>query len=141
MLMPLFFFLAFALLQIGHLGVAIALVHYGASSAARAAVHANSFTESDAPSRFKKLLGLGLKSGTIEGRVENNVAPNITVTACAELRAYPFVGAVLKKTSMGKTSEGCSEGGIGPVSLKGNGPFHFVIRAQAVARMNYGGRS
>jgi hypothetical protein len=145
--MPLFLTLAFAIIQIGHLGAAIALVNYGASSVVKQAVQQNHFDRSQAQSRLEDLLTMGLKSATVERRNEegafDDVAPDLSLVACAELPAYPFVGEFLKATKLGSGSAGgCLDetSFVGPVKLKGPAPYRFVIRGEAKARMNYGAR-
>jgi hypothetical protein len=134
--------MAFGLLQIGHLGIAMALVNYGASSAARKAVEQNDPTGANAAQQFSSLIAgtVGLKSPSVRCSSDGATpAPNITVTACAELPAYPFVGPFLDQALKTRVSDGsCAAGAraFGPVALKGP-PYMFIIEGKAIARMNY----
>src|ERR1700682_6265470 len=97
-LMPVFLLLAFAILQACHLGIAVAVVSYGASAVARQAVQQNdSNLLSGAQQRFDSLMVAGLKPLPLKGGVQKDesITSNISVTACAELPAYPFVGQFL----------------------------------------------
>lgn len=145
-LLPLFLLLIFAIVQTCHLGIALAIVNYGASAVARQAVQQNSNFASSGQARFNKLMMAGMKPLQLHGvaaREENSsqtsVTSNMEVTACAELPAYPFVGQLLDK-ALSSPAESDPCGGtksLGPVSLKGPAPFHFIVHGQARARMNY----
>jgi Flp pilus assembly protein TadG len=140
LLMPVYLLLLFLAIQIGHLGIAIAIVNYAASSIARQAVTANTFDQGTADQRFKGLLSAGVKPDHVTGADDNTpLTPNITVTACASLPAYPFVGVLLDKALKAQSDNTCANGGkaFGPVALKGPAPFSFVIEGKAIARMNY----
>ncbi len=139
LMMPLFLLLVFFLLQIGHLGIAIAIVHYSASSAAKQAVEQNS--DANLQQRVQGLFSAGLKNGTASATYDSQdpVTRTIIVTACGELLAYPFVGPFLSKAlSSQANGSGCAPEGkaMGPVILKGP-PFVFIIQGEARARMNY----
>ena len=137
LLMPLFFLTIFLIIQTCHLGIAIVLVNYGASSAARLAVQQNGDV-SNAQTQFNHLMIAGLKFLSLTPHKDNDVTPNITMDACAELPAYPFVGQFLDKSLT--TGGGNLCGGtktFGPVALSGPAPYHFIIHGQATARMNY----
>ena len=138
--LPLFLVLAFALLQIGHLGIAMAVVSYGASSAARQAVEKNDLTDTSATDRLKKLLSVGLQSPSAHCQLDGDaITPNVTVTACASLPVYPFIGSFLYKTLSDQVSgNSCAAGAksFGPVAVKGP-PYIFIVQGQAAARMNY----
>ncbi len=139
-LMPVFLLALFTLIQVGHLGIGVAIVNYAASSVAHLAVQENTYNQSSASSRFKSLLIAGLKLVEIQGKVEpDDVTPNVKVTACASLQAYPFVGEFLDKALGSASTGGDGCGGtkmFGPVSLQAPAPYHFIIRGQTMARMN-----
>jgi len=140
-LAPLFFTLVFALLQVCHLGLAVAIVNYGASSAARLAVEQNDTSGSNATTQFKKLLAAGLTAhGNVQTRPvdQDSVTQNLVVTACAQLPAYPFVGELLDKALSSANGTDCAQGAkmMGPIGLTGP-PYYFIIEGQAKARMNY----
>jgi len=145
MMMPLFLIFVFALLQLGHLGIGIAIVNYAASSVARQAVAQNAYNQGDAESKFNNILMAGFKSNEIKSTSVSdpeNVTTNLKVTACAELPAYPLVGHFLYQaitSGSGPSPDACSGATkwLGPVGLKGPAPYHFIIQGQAVARMNY----
>ncbi len=144
MLIPLFMVFAFLSLQLGHLGIGIAIVNYAASSVARQAVAQNGYNQGDALARFNKIIFAGLQSPDVRGlpQADGDGTSNMVVTACAELPAFPLVGPFLNKSlhsgappSVGGCTGNASKW-VGPVGLKGP-PFHFVIQGQAIARMNY----
>ncbi len=138
---PLFMFFAFLALQVGHLGIGIAIVNYAASSVARQAVAQNGYNQGDALSKFNKIIFAGLQSPTITGTPvqDGDGTSNLQVTACAELPSFPLVGPFLYKLlhSGASSARGCkADKWVGPVGLTG-APYHFVVQGQAVARMNY----
>ncbi len=143
--LPLFLLLVFGVLQVGHLGIAVAIVNYGASAVARQAVEENGFNEAAAQNHFNQLLMAGLSPLPIEHHIEDidsqQITSDIAITACAELPAYPFVGQFLDKalTSEAAGGDGCTAGTktLGPVGLKGPAPYHFLVSGKAKARMNY----
>jgi Flp pilus assembly protein TadG len=138
--MPLFLTLLFFVIQIGHLGIAMAVVNYAASSAARQAVEKNDVSASTVDQKFKDLLTAGLQSDTIKSTSDGDpITPNVEISACAKLQAYPFVGEFLNKGLTATVSGGCAAGdkAFGPVALKGSGPYYFVIEGHTWARMNY----
>jgi len=141
LVMPLFLLMVFLLLQVGHLGMAMAIVHYGASSAAHQAVVDNQRSDDGAlQNKFRGLLGIGLQYMNLTSKLDDDaVAPNITVTACAELPAYPFVGPFLWKALSKSGGNDCSPGAkdFGPVALQGPSPYKFILESKAMARMNY----
>src|SRR5207302_7296870 len=134
------------LFQVGHLGIGIAIVNYAASSIARQAVAQNSYSQSDADLKFKKLLLAGLTAEDVKGKLVDsdpeNVTTNLKVTACARLPAYPFVGQFLDNalhTGATPAEDACGGAAkwLGPIGLSGSAPYHFIIQGQAVVRMNY----
>jgi Flp pilus assembly protein TadG len=144
-LFPLFMLFAFLSLQLGHLGIGIAIVNYAASSVARQAVAQNGFNQGEALAKFNKIIFAGLQSPTITGTPEQDGGEgtsNMKVTACAELPAFPLVGPFLFNSihSGASSSAGSCAGAdkwLGPVGLKKGSPYHFVIQGRAIARMNY----
>jgi len=138
---PFFFLLAFALLQACHLGLAVAIVNYGASSAARLAVEQNDPSGTNAATQFKNVLSAGLTFVKINTQAvdQDSVTQNIVVTACAQVPAYPFVGQFLDKALTSANGTDCAEGAkmMGPIGLKVPAPYYFIIVGQAKARMNY----
>lgn len=147
MLMPIFLAVVFALLQVGHLGVGVAVVYYATSSVGKLAVQNNDakLSNGDYQAQFARMMvgGLtpvGLPAAELEPG-EDALTPTITVTACAKLPAYPLVGETLKTAMSGALDPGatCTDGphAFGPVHLAGNGPYFFVIRGQTTVRLNY----
>ena len=144
MVIPLFMFFAFLALQAGHLGIGIAIVNYAASSVARQAVAENGYNQTDADAKFKSILFAGLSPLGVSRTIDQDVGPatnNIKVTTCAQIPAFPLVGALLNKwihTSSSTQLDACAGANkwIGPVGLSGP-PYHFILEGQAVARMNY----
>ena len=144
MLMPLFLMLIFALFQVGHLGIGLAIVNYAASSIARQAVAQNGYNQGDADAKFKKLLFAGVTSSEVKATPSSdadNVTTNLKVTACGVLTAYPLVGQFLEKSlHAGSTpaEDACSgvNKWMGPIGLKGP-PYQFIIQGQSTVRMNY----
>jgi hypothetical protein len=140
LLSPLFFLMMFAIIQACHLGIAMVLVSYGASSVARLAVQENGYEASSAMPKFQKLMIAGLIFRKLSPMEDNpgDVAQNITITACAELPAYPAVGQFLARALPAGGNTDC--GGakhLGPISLTGQAPYHFILHGEATARMNY----
>jgi Flp pilus assembly protein TadG len=143
-LLPLFLPLAFAIFQVGHLAIGVAIVNYAASSVAREAVEQNAYSQSQADMKFHRLLFAGLTSSEIKGNQASDsdrVTANLTVTACAKLPAYPLVGPFLDKAihaGSTPTENACTgvNKWIGPIGLQGP-PYQFIVQGQAVARMNF----
>ena len=100
MVIPLFMLFAFLALQLGHLGIGVAIVNYAASSVARQAVAQNGFSQGSADDKFKNILFAGLESTEIHGTTDpdGDGTSNLQVTACAKLPAYPLVGPFLGKS-------------------------------------------
>jgi hypothetical protein len=144
MLLPLFLVLTFAVYQVGHLAIGVAIVNYAASSVAREAVELNGYSQGEADLKFKKLLFAGLTSSEIRGNQvtdTDRVTANLTVTACAKVPAYGGVGLFLDKAMHAgstPTEQSCTgvSKWIGPIGLMGP-PYQFIVQGQAVARMNY----
>src|SRR5690349_6547823 len=110
LLAPVFFLLVFGALQLAHVGLGVALVHYATSSVARQAVQNN--TEQIDKSKFENFMIAGLQAPEVRGSGEqgaSSVLKDLTVVGCAKLPAYPFVGQTLKAAWKGDTSDGCSE--------------------------------
>ena len=144
LLMPLFFMLAYTLLQLGYLGIGVAVMNYAASSVARQAVAESGYNSGDAQAKINTLMMAGLKSTSIHGTpvADGDGTSNLRVTACAELPAFPLAGQLLAKAIKSTTPPGPEpcEGAtkwLGPIGLKGHSPSHFIVQGQAVARMNY----
>jgi hypothetical protein len=140
LVLPTFLVLIFAILQACHVGLALAIVNYGASSVARQAVQFNTENLSSGQDKFKSLMAVGLEPLPLQGGLENSdgVTADIHVTACAKLQAYPFVGEILDKSlkASGKGPCGGTKS-LGPIFIEGPAPYHFIILGQAKARMNY----
>jgi hypothetical protein len=143
LVIPLFMLFAFLSLQLGHLGIGIAIVNYAASSVARQAVAQNGFNQGDATAKFSNIIFAGLQSPEVHSSSDQDGegTRNLKVTTCAELPAFPLVGPFLFKaihSGAPASAGGCTgaDKWIGPVGLKGP-PYHFVIQGQAVTRMNY----
>jgi len=136
-LMPWFLMVAFAIIQAGHLGIGVALVNYGASTIARLSVQENGYNAGHAQQRFDQLLAAGFKAAGIEHIQDSDITSNVTVTACAELPAYPFVGQLLQSAFKGQAADRSCQVGGSWISLVGPAPYHFILRGQATARMNY----
>jgi hypothetical protein len=139
--MPFFLVLIFAALQTAHVVIAMAIVHYGASSAAHVAVLNNQISDGGpVEDKFKKLLAVGLKFKKLTCTTDHDpVTPNVKVIGCAELPSYPFVGLFLSKaiTTSGNNECDTSAKDLGPVSVETHAPYRFVLEGKALARMNY----
>src|SRR5690349_10989614 len=113
MLMPLYFLIVFALLQVGQLGAALLVVEYGASTVARQAsqdedpsVVANASgsvfsldTTQNYKQKFVNLFVAGMQYAGLTGKIKGNgsttnidPAATLTVNACAKVNAFPFLG-------------------------------------------------
>jgi len=145
MMLPLFLTLVFALLQIGYIGFAVAIVHYAASSVGRLAVENNTPQVAAFQPHFSSLMMAGLKPlplSSTQDPAEDPLTPTVTINACASIPAYPFVGDFLKPILGGALASGssCADNdphAMGPVSLTGSGPYQFLIHGQTTVRMNY----
>jgi Flp pilus assembly protein TadG len=128
--LPFFLFFAFGLIQAGQLGTALIVTNYAASAVARQAVQENGAISGGAKSRFERLLIAGMRNAQLTSTTQSGgLASNITVTACADVPALPFVATFLGRPLGGG---GCGSGGL--VSLNGN---MFTVQGKARARMNY----
>jgi hypothetical protein len=143
-LMPLFLFLVLGLLQMGELGTALLIANYSASAVARQVVQdqvkMNSLQGSYL-TRFKGLLSAGMRDPVLTAEyTEDGVFSEVTVRACAQITAFPFVGQFLTP-ALGSKYSGfdCSpsERTIGPFSFSGTAPYKFGVRGIASMRMNY----
>jgi Flp pilus assembly protein TadG len=135
-LLPLFFLLVFGLLQLGQLGTALLVANYAASAMARQMVQDNSTTANK--TRFTNMLTAGMKSANVEQDIQSTgVFANVTVHACADIDAFPFVnqilGGVLSRVAPGGAGNCKALGTFGYTSS----PPRFTVHGQAEARMNY----
>jgi hypothetical protein len=141
LLLPLFLLLIFAALQTAHVIIAMAIVHYGASSAAHVAVLDNQKSGGGrVEDKFKSLLAVGLQYKTLKCSADQDpVTPNVTVIGCAELPSYPFVGLFLSKALSSSDGNDCDENAksFGPIAVQVTAPYRFVLEGKAIARMNY----
>lgn len=138
-LVPVFLLLAFAAIQIAHIGLGVAMVNYATASVARQAVQNN--TTSLNNEKFKSFMIAGLKDEEVRANLDLNtsseVLQDLTAVGCAKLNAYPFVGEMLKASWKGAgINDGCSASAPW-ISITGSSPYKFVIRAKTTVRMNY----
>ena len=101
LLLPFFFMLVFGLLQLGQLGVALLVSNYAASAIARQVVQ----DQVRSPglggaymNRYNGLLAAGMRRPQLNAvyTQDNGIFWNVTVHACADIRAFPLVGEFLK---------------------------------------------
>lgn len=132
--MPIFLFLVFAVLQVGQLGVAVMVANYAASSAARQMVQDNADSPDGYRSRFQKILTVGMKNEDLEATTSGGLLRNVTVHACAEVDAYPFIGQLAGSVLSRLRATGCENMGILAFNPS---PPSFTVHGKAIARMNY----
>jgi hypothetical protein len=131
LLLPFFLLLAFGLIQLAQLGIALMVTNYAASAAARQTVQDGAFDSGRAERRFRNMLMAGMRNAQFGPASYDggSLASNVTIRACADVPALPFVGAFLSGALAGG---GCGGGKL--VSMNGN---VFVVQGRASARMNY----
>jgi hypothetical protein len=134
LLMPLFLFLVFGVLQLGQLGVAVVVANYAASAAARQMVQDNSGSPDGYRSRFRKILAVGMKNEDLQATTNGGLLRNVTVHACAQVDAYPFIGQLAGGILSGLRGGGCENMGILAFNPS---PPSFTVHGKAIARMNY----
>jgi Flp pilus assembly protein TadG len=146
LVLPLFLVIAFGVLQLGQLGIALIMVNTAASKIARRAVQDNAAysTVNSYTNLLTSYMTAGMKQGTIWGcLLENSMTPTIQVNATARVDAFPFVGWLLKpalQTSYnGNGMQGCSgePPSLGPFYFSGSPPYYFIVRGRSTVRMNY----
>ncbi len=138
MLAPLYFFMAFGLLQLGQLATALIVVNYAAGSMVRQAIADNGL-EGNYDDRLRKLQTAGMHKPHTRVKTDGSkLMGNITVYACSEVNAFPFIGALLGRTlaaSFGSgTSYDCEN--LNLFAFNASGPGSFVVQGTAKGRMN-----
>ena len=142
LLMPAYFLLVFGLLQLGQLATGLLVANYAASAIARQVVQDQ--TNSTAlggsyQTRYEALMTAGMKHGKLiaEYTRDGGLFSNVTVHACAEINAFPFVGEFLKP-ALSRYSGGCGAlTTVLPFSFISSPPYRFMVQGKATARMNY----
>jgi hypothetical protein len=138
-LAPLFFVLVFGCLQLAQLGVALIVANYGASSIARKVVQAGGSSGSDYTSKFNDLLSAGMKKPTVViSESPTGKLSDVSVDACAEIAAFPFV-ATLFGRPLGSVLGAGSVDQCASLRRFAFNNGNFVVHGEAKARMNYRG--
>src|SRR5205823_2127843 len=93
-LLPFYLMLVFALLQAGQLATGLMVADYAAAAIARQAVQDGSTsTQGVYRTRFEKMMTAGMKNAVVSVASDNGgLLSNVTVHACAEVDAFPFLG-------------------------------------------------
>ncbi len=142
MLVPLYFLLVFGLLQLGQLATALVVVNYGAAAIARQAVAENISGGQDYNRRLEQFFVAGMKNPDAWANPKDPDSPidpllrDVRVEACAEVKAFPFVNAILGgalKAGLGEAAK-CED--IKTFAYNSSGSGSFVVHAKAKARMN-----
>ncbi len=138
--MPVYLLLVFGLLQMGQLAIALLIADYAASAIARQAVQDGSTgTQGSYTERFEKLLTAGMKNPTIDVVADPGLLSNVTVHACAQIDALPFIGQIIGRP----LASGLGTGGPGNCqnlrvfAFSNGAPYAFTVHGKATARMNY----
>jgi hypothetical protein len=139
LLLPVFLMLAFLLLQLGQIGIALSVVSYGASSIAKRAVAG----ETPNPSMMDKLLAVGMKDPKVVPEIvpdpSNPLTKNITINTCAAIKAFPFVGEFLNNVpALTNNSPGSCGNASKTLSISCSPDCKFLVHGKAIARGNYG---
>lgn len=141
-LLPFFLVLIFGLLQLGQLATALLIANYAAAAAGREMVQNNNRNPGSYSARFDKLLAVGMKNPQLDvGDPEgDSIEKNITVHACADINAFPFVneffGSILT-SRLGTGSGGCPA--LNLFEFRRSLPPAFVVHGKATVRLNYKG--
>lgn len=157
-LLPLFFFIVFALLQLAHMGLAVLMVNYAASSIARQAASDNNIGPSTGDpnaaivsywDKAGKLMVAGIHLDTygLKGCVSQADASvptgELVVRVRATMPAWPFVGYLLNGLFGDRYAAQAldcgnaqSSGGFGPFNYSSQPPT-FYITGTGKVRLNY----
>ena len=143
LLLPIYLFIVFGLLQVSQLAVGALVANYAASAIAREAVRDGSTgNQGSYTAKFQGLLAVGMKNPEVNVEPDNRgLLSNVTVHACAQIDALPFVGQFLT-FAVGQRYNGgggCGTGGVsmGAFYFNGAAPYAFRVHGKATARMNY----
>jgi len=160
-LLPLFFFLVFGLLQLVQLGLAVVMVNYAASSIAREAASEKDFSTAarGAPAtgvdsyglKASNLMVAGMRldgSSGLLGCVEQSdvTVPTgeLVVLVRARLQAWPFIGYVLNGIFGNQYNAqplSCTDlknsQGFGPFNYSPSPPQTFFVTGTGKVRLNY----
>ena len=161
LMMPIYFLIIFALLQVGQLGAALVVTNYGASTVAR------KISQDEDPSvlgpirgtlgpldsapenykqKFENLFVAGMQYAGLTGKIDgnsNDPAATLTVNACAKVNAFPLVGIFVHSIfgnrfdARGTCDVDTGPPSFGPFQFTPSAPYAFVIRAKAQVRLNY----
>jgi hypothetical protein len=143
LMLPFYLILAFGLIQIGQLATALIVANYAASAIARQAVQdGNTGNTSAYEARLDGLMMAGMKSGVVKLDTDGTgIMKNVTVHACAQIDALPFLGqflgAVFKQNYGGGGACDDSGAALGPFFFNGGPPYYFRVHGRSTARMNY----
>jgi hypothetical protein len=159
-LMPLFFVLVFGLLQLAHLGLAVVMANYAATSIARKAASEKDFstTPRGMPAgnmtgytqQANNLFVAGMQldsTGGIMGCVEQSdmsvPTEELVVLVRAQFSPFPFVGTFLNQifgtqyaTSLLSCTDLTNQSGFGPFNYVPQPPTIYVTGSGKV-RLNY----
>lgn len=140
LLLPVYLLLVFGLLQMGQLAIALLVTDYAASAIARQAVQEGSTgSQGSYNDRFQRLLTVGMKNPTVQVVADSGLLSNVTVHACAQIDAMPFIGQIIGRP----LASGLGTGGPGncqnlrAFAFSGGAPYAFTVHGKATARMNY----
>jgi len=150
LLFPVFMLLVLGLIQMGQLATALLIANYAASSIARQVVRDGRAGDRTAhEARLRKLMTAGMKNGKVTiDMPTGGLMSNVTVNACAEIGAFPFVNYFVKhsiKLTMGPyisptggvNCESTIPNSMGPFYYYRQHPYYFVVHGKATARLNY----
>jgi len=160
-LIPLFFFIVFGVLQLAQLGMAVVMVNYAASSIAREAASEKDFSNAarGVPAtavdsygqKAGKLMVAGMQldgSSGILGCIEQSdvTVPTgeLVVLVRARLQAWPFVGYALNGifgSQYDAQPLSCTDltnsKGFGPFNYSPDSPQTFFVTGTGKVRLNY----
>ena len=160
-LLPLFFFMVFALLQLSHLGFAVVMANYAASSIARQAASERDFSAAVRGSPVAIIAAYGQKAkdlmvagmqldgnsgliGCIEQSDPTVPTGELVVLVRARLPAWPFVG-ILLNGALGSQYDAqplscgnlTNAQGFGPFNYSPDPPQTFFVTGSGKVRLNY----
>jgi Flp pilus assembly protein TadG len=146
LVMPLFLFLVFGILQAGQIGIGLIVVNYAAGSVARKAARTSTpdTNSTNFQAEYDKLMSVGMKSSPLDIHCDGGcvkVTNDVIVTAEATMDAFPVFGPILNSMAPSfKTSATWKPNGkvesVPALGFQGP-PYKFIVRGMAVARMNY----
>jgi len=150
LMMPIFLFLVFGLLQLGQLGLGLVVVNYSAGSMARKIGRTSAQPQSVADGLFsrdyKDLMVAGMHADSLTACYETNsadpVAKSVIVTAQASIAAFPVIGPFLNTmapnfSASARLPPPCTVKSVPAIGFTGPPQYNFIVRGMAVTRRDY----